>query len=97
MHMKKNKKIPLIFILLGWIVFSSTALILLYAKWTDTGKGFKPWSLRERQAYETLNRPLWGLCVAWVIWACHGNYGGFINKIVSNKKYGFSSFFHSFS
>ncbi|CAD5122887.1 DgyrCDS11287 [Dimorphilus gyrociliatus] len=84
MHMKKHKRISSIFILLGWIFFSSCAIILLYAKWTDASKHFTPWTLAERKAYETLNRPVWGLCIAWVIWACHENYGGFINQILSS-------------
>lgn len=28
--------------------------------------------------YIALIRPVWSLCVAWVIWACANNYGGMV-------------------
>lgn len=32
--------------------------------------------------YIALTRPIWSLCVAWIIWACANNYGGMIHIVI---------------
>ncbi|XP_042873772.1 nose resistant to fluoxetine protein 6-like [Penaeus japonicus] len=34
-------------------------------------------------AYGSLARPVWGLCVAWVVFTCHTGNAGVVNKILS--------------
>lgn len=53
-------------------------------------KGFeaisdKEWSRKQRFAFEIIFRPVWGICICWVIWACHFGYGGIINYFLSIK------------
>ncbi|GAB1611147.1 hypothetical protein Ahia01_001401800, partial [Argonauta hians] len=35
--------------------------------------------------YITLHKPVWGLCVGWVIFACYNGYGGYVNTLLSWK------------
>ncbi|WAR14885.1 hypothetical protein MAR_004990, partial [Mya arenaria] len=38
--------------------------------------GGEEWSPVQRGLYESVARPAWGICVAWVIFACHTGCGG---------------------
>ena len=69
------------FVIVGWIVSFSLALVVPYAPatrfcrdsdvcgtWTDAGG----------VAWETLFRPMWGIWVCWIILTCIAGYGGII-------------------
>lgn len=33
----------------------------------------------------SFSRIVWGVTIAWVIYACHSGYGGFVNKFLSSR------------
>lgn len=36
----------------------------------------EPWTNAQQAVYESLGRPIWALCMAWIVYACHSNLGG---------------------
>lgn len=83
-HKTRKPKLNTVLVVLLWII----AIVAGY--FAFQGKGFenisnKLWSKQERYAYEILFRPVWGLCLCWVLWACHFGYGGIINRFLSIK------------
>ena len=51
-------------------------LVLVYIPYTEHRVGGTEWSLGVRTVYESLGRPIWASCVAWVIFACYNGNGG---------------------
>ncbi|KAF4528377.1 hypothetical protein B566_EDAN016911, partial [Ephemera danica] len=39
----------------------------------------------EASLYGALHRPAWAIAVAWIIFACHAGYGGWINNLLSAR------------
>lgn len=83
-HKTRKPKIHQALVILMWIIAIVAGFFAVY------GKGFevishKSWSKKERYTYEILFRPVWGLCICWVLWACHFGYGGIINNFLSIK------------
>ncbi|KAK3102399.1 hypothetical protein FSP39_011136 [Pinctada imbricata] len=68
----------------GWCLAIAFGLGLVYCTYSENKKGGEPWSRDFRAAYESLGRPLWAACVAWVVFACHHGYGGKNNKMLSS-------------
>ncbi|KAL5014134.1 hypothetical protein ScPMuIL_008404 [Solemya velum] len=69
--------------LIGWILAIGTGIFLVYITYTENKAGGAPWSMEVRAVYESMSRPLWATCVAWVIFACHNHRGGVINSLLS--------------
>lgn len=83
-HKTRKPKLHTALVVFLWIV----AIVAGY--FAFQGKGFevisgKRWSVGKRYAFEILFRPVWGLCICWVLWACHFGYGGIINSFLSIK------------
>jgi hypothetical protein len=51
------------------------ALALVYCTYSENKEGGTKWSRDFRAVYESLGRPLWAACVAWVVFACHNGNG----------------------
>lgn len=79
----KKPRIPVIAAIFGWILAFGTGFTIVYIKWIEVGENTVNWSKQVALMYYVLYRPVWGLCICWVIWACHSGYDGIINQILS--------------
>lgn len=79
----KKPKISSFTAIIIWILAIASGFAVIYLKWFEVGENVKRWSKEVALAYYTLFRPIWGLCICWVIWSCHNGYGGIINKFLS--------------
>ncbi|XP_037070378.1 nose resistant to fluoxetine protein 6-like [Pollicipes pollicipes] len=72
--------------LAGWLVAALTACLVVYGLYDYST--VPPLAVPSKTAsivYAALNRPAWGMCLAWVVIACVHGYGGFINTLLSWK------------
>ncbi|CAG7815907.1 unnamed protein product [Allacma fusca] len=81
------KKIPKLVVVVGWTFSTAFALAIIYGVMYY----FDPKNLMETRdsahaaIYGGLHRFVWGVCIAWVIFACVNGFGGWMNKILSLK------------
>ncbi|XP_033120057.1 O-acyltransferase like protein-like isoform X1 [Anneissia japonica] len=78
---KKQLKIPLMAVLLGWCAAVATGLAVIYGLWSTYDGHQVPQGVAV--FYNTVARFSWSLAVAWVAFACITGYGGFANTILS--------------
>ena len=64
--------------LLGWAIAATLGMWLVYGPHEYIVKGADIWPLAARVVYGMLERLLWGLVLAWVVYACHFGGGGII-------------------
>ncbi|XP_052083555.1 nose resistant to fluoxetine protein 6-like [Mytilus californianus] len=83
MKKRPRKQLHWIQTVIGWTLAIAGGLFVVYIPYSEHRKGGTQWSLDMRTAYESLGRPLWASCVAWVLFACHNGNGGVVNKILS--------------
>ncbi|OWF42582.1 uncharacterized protein LOC110460880 [Mizuhopecten yessoensis] len=69
----------------GWTIATAVALTLVYSTYSTNKEGGVVWTNVQNAFYEGFGRPVWSLCVAWVIFACHNDMGGYVNSILSWK------------
>ncbi|GFO24199.1 nose resistant to fluoxetine protein 6-like [Plakobranchus ocellatus] len=83
---KSKFKMPKALVALGWLLAIGGGLTLVYVT-HDNLKEFSivnpTWSDNQMNALDIVSKPLWALCIAWVILACVNGYGGVINSILS--------------
>ncbi|XP_025083336.1 nose resistant to fluoxetine protein 6-like [Pomacea canaliculata] len=82
-YKKKNSTIRLSVAVIGWLWTWAVGFLLCYITFSKRRVDGEDWPRWFESAYEAFGRPLWALCVAWIIYACHYNRGGFINSILS--------------
>ena len=68
---------------LGWVVFGMTACAILYGlypSFSDLSTPIYADMLDNKTAtsYNAVSRPLWTVCLAWVVIACTNGYGGWL-------------------
>ncbi|XP_033764070.1 uncharacterized protein LOC117345175 [Pecten maximus] len=80
---KKFKKLPLWSAIIGWMSAIVVGVFVVYISYTKYQPELEEWNRNMEAAYEALGRPLWCLCVAWVIYACFTGRGGLINVFLS--------------
>jgi len=66
-------------VLLGWIIAFLCGCLVVYGMYPYNQRGPATWSNATAFFYSTFHRPVWALCLAWVVVACHYGYGGPIN------------------
>lgn len=76
----KFKKIPLISL---WLLSLTIVFTLPFITHLENKVGGRNWTGVETALYEALSRPLWGLALAWIIFACSTGQGAFVNKLLS--------------
>ncbi|KAJ7365133.1 hypothetical protein OS493_007782 [Desmophyllum pertusum] len=77
-------KIPRqIFALVGWFLAIGLGVSSVYGVYTFYKKDGRPFNLAENVIYGTFSRFVWGLALAWVIYACNKGYGSLVNKFLS--------------
>lgn len=59
-----------------WALAICVGVLLVYIPYTKFVDGLEPWTTTQMAVYEALGRPVWALCVAWVVYACTTNLGG---------------------
>ena len=59
-----------------WLLFICLAVLVVYCTYSKYVDDIRPWNSAEMAAYEALSRPVWSLCVAWVIYACSSELAG---------------------
>ncbi|XP_060580455.1 uncharacterized protein LOC132737209 [Ruditapes philippinarum] len=78
-----HKKINKIIATVGWFLAISIGILLVYIPYTKYVEGLEPWTSTQMAVYEALGRPVWAVCVAWVIYACTSGRGGPISDFLS--------------
>ncbi|KAK7474886.1 hypothetical protein BaRGS_00033888, partial [Batillaria attramentaria] len=71
---------------IGWVTAfatSTTLTLITYDENQHLLEDATGWSRTSRVVHETLQRPLWGLVVCWVVFACTTEHGGPINRFLS--------------
>ena len=61
--------------LVGWFLAIGLGVSSVYGVYTYYKEGGRPFTLAENIIYGTLSRFVWGLALAWVIYACNRGYG----------------------
>ena len=61
---------------IGWVVTWVVGVFLCYITFTKRREGGEEWPRWWEALYESVGRPAWAACVAWIIYACHNNRGG---------------------
>lgn len=64
-----------------WILSMASGLAVIYLMW-PANQGILPTNA-EAATYSALARTVWGICLAWLVFACQYGYAGFINSILS--------------
>lgn len=64
---------------IGWSMAISIGFTLVYCTYSENKENGDTWSREFRAVYESVGRPMWAACVAWVIAACHYGRGGIKN------------------
>ncbi|XP_012934636.1 nose resistant to fluoxetine protein 6 [Aplysia californica] len=75
-------RIPRVVNLIGWALATAVALAVLYGLY-PYADGTEKIDLVLSAFYNSLSRSAWGLCVAWVIFACVTGNGGLVNSLLS--------------
>jgi hypothetical protein len=60
----------------GWIISILLGVFLLYVSYLKYMEDATVWTLPQQAAYESLTRPAWSACIAWIIFSCHNYRGG---------------------
>ncbi|CAK8682098.1 unnamed protein product [Clavelina lepadiformis] len=81
---KGKVKIPKLFVVLGWLASAGSSFAIIFGLYPqistdadlDTGLA---------TIYNTFDRPVYGLCLSWMIIACTSGYGGPVTKFLNWK------------
>ncbi|XP_041377307.1 nose resistant to fluoxetine protein 6-like [Gigantopelta aegis] len=83
MYKYKKSKLRQIPALIGWILAIGCGLTLSYITYDYRKDGAHEWPRTALAFKEAFGRPIWAICVAWVVYACHKGRGAVINSILS--------------
>ena len=61
--------------LVGWFLSIALGVSAVYGVYTSYKEDGQPFNNAENIIYGTLSRFVWGLALAWVIYACNKGYG----------------------
>ena len=86
LHQRRRRpvKLSLPVVLAGWLSSALVACLIIYGPYEHIA--IPPLALASRSEsviYGAMNRPVWAMCLAWVVIACVHGYGGFINTLLS--------------
>ncbi|ESP03530.1 hypothetical protein LOTGIDRAFT_237644 [Lottia gigantea] len=79
----KIKQLKMKIAVFGWLITLFVGFFLAYITYTFRKEDGEPWPQWVQSLYESLGRPVFAACVAWVIFACHRKRGGLINDVLS--------------
>lgn len=69
--------------LVGWFLSIALGVSVVYGVYTYYKEDGRPFTRAENIIYGTFSRFVWGLALAWVIYACNKGYGSLVNKFLS--------------
>lgn len=69
--------------LVGWFLSIALGVSVVYGVYTYYKEDGQPFTRAENIIYGTFSRFVWGLALAWVIYACNKGYGSLVNKFLS--------------
>lgn len=78
-----KRKIKKIAAALGWVLALVVACTFIFITYTKNRDGGEPWTPIQQAVYESVGRPVWAACIAWVIFACYNGAGGCVNSFLS--------------
>lgn len=79
---KKSFRINWIVVLLCWVISCGMGYACVYSVYSNyTGH---TWPTSVNVTYEMFCRLVWGIFVAWVIFACYYGYGGWVNSFLAH-------------
>ncbi|KAJ8310945.1 hypothetical protein KUTeg_011505 [Tegillarca granosa] len=81
--MKRKNHMTLIAAALGWVLALVVACTFIFITYTKNRDGGEPWTPIQQAVYESVGRPVWAACIAWVIFACYNGAGGCVNSFLS--------------
>ncbi|XP_071813468.1 nose resistant to fluoxetine protein 6-like isoform X2 [Apostichopus japonicus] len=79
---RKSIKLHWVIALLGWIVATGIAFACIFSLYNYYNIG--PWSKAANVIYQMFCRFAWGVFLAWVVFACHYGYGGWVNSLLGH-------------
>ncbi|XP_022805680.1 O-acyltransferase like protein-like [Stylophora pistillata] len=69
--------------LVGWFLSIALGVSVVYGVYTYYKEDGRPFTRAKNIIYGTFSRFVWGLALAWVIYACNKGYGSLVNKFLS--------------
>ncbi|XP_042912013.1 nose resistant to fluoxetine protein 6-like [Parasteatoda tepidariorum] len=81
MYKKKECVLNKSLVVVCWLLSIGSGLTIIYLMW-PANQGILPTNA-EAAAYSALARTAWGVCLAWLVFACYYGYGGIVNTILS--------------
>ncbi|PIK43685.1 putative nose resistant to fluoxetine protein 6 [Apostichopus japonicus] len=79
---KKSVKIHWIVALISWVCACGLGYACIYSIYPNING--HPWSAVGNGFYQGLVRCAWGIFLAWVVFACHYGYGGWVNSFLGH-------------
>ena len=61
--------------MIAWLAAIAIGITLVYAPHEDTHNG-RQWTKTEKMFYGVFSKPAWAVALAWVVYACHYDFGG---------------------
>lgn len=85
MHNSRDKKItiPFIWVCIGWLTCFVSIAAMIFGPMNIVNPDKEENSIGAG-LYSAITRPLWGVAIGWIIFACHRGYGGFVNLFLSH-------------
>ena len=84
-YFSKDLKLQWKFVTTLWIAAIALALTDVYAPYSSIKEDPHVWTKGERALFGGLKWSIWGLCIVWLIVACHYNYAGLVKNILAAK------------
>ncbi|PVD35912.1 hypothetical protein C0Q70_02881 [Pomacea canaliculata] len=76
----KFRKLPLILL---WALSLFIVAVLPFITYEQYKPNGRKWTGLQTAFFEALSRPIWGVALSWIIFACSCGQGAFINKLLS--------------
>ncbi|XP_028406328.1 nose resistant to fluoxetine protein 6-like [Dendronephthya gigantea] len=84
-HFSKEFKLPMKLVVMMWLGATALAVTVVYAPYGTLKEDPRIWTKGENILFGSLKWCIWGLCIIWLIFACHYNYAGLVKNILAAK------------
>lgn len=72
-------------VVVGWSFSTIAALLIQFGMYSyNTIPAKAMYEIMTQVTYGGLQRSVWAACLAWIVFACHNGYGGFVDRILSH-------------
>ncbi|XP_076645967.1 uncharacterized protein LOC143355219 isoform X2 [Halictus rubicundus] len=83
-YTKRDLKMNKVVVILGWLIATGFGLWTIVSPWQMSNRDYV-YDVEELANYGVMCPILGSIALCWIIFACHTNYGGIINKILTNQ------------